>query len=251
MYPHFSIRGTIDYQAAQFKDLFNSKALSGNITPGFQWDILNYGRLLNNVRLQDARFQELVAVYQQAVLTANKEVEDGLVTFLKAQQRTLLQREAVAEGNVALKGVQDLWKAGLEPSGYTRVAQLLQNQVQLDDTLAQAEGEIALGLIQVYKALGGGWQIRCTECTEPLIRPEWAAPEPCPQDNAAEVRLIPAPLRQIQQTSWAPTRPSHAGVGKSSPSNHETVPRSKDAPATAEDATVLRPEVTAASREQP
>ena len=165
-YPHVSIEGTISYQAERFKNLFSSKALSGNISPGFQWDILNYGRFLNNVRLQDARFQELIAAYQQTVLTANQETEDGLVAFLKAQERMRLQKEGVDAGDRAVKAIQDLWEGGLL-TDYTRVAQLEMTQVVLEDTLAQAEGEIALGLIQVYRALGGGWQIRLTDCAEP------------------------------------------------------------------------------------
>jgi NodT family efflux transporter outer membrane factor (OMF) lipoprotein len=173
-YPHISIEGSINYQAEHFKNLFTSQALSGNVAPGFQWDILNYGRFLNNVRLQDAKFQELVAAYQQAVLVANQETEDGLVAFLKAQERTRLQKESVDAGDRAVKAIQDLWEGGLL-TDYTRVAQLETTQVVLEDVLAQAEGEIALGLIQVYKALGGGWQIRFTNCGEPPIVPQPAA----------------------------------------------------------------------------
>jgi NodT family efflux transporter outer membrane factor (OMF) lipoprotein len=202
-YPHCSIVGTIDYQAERFKNLFNSQAFSGAISPGFQWDILNYGRFFFNVRLQNARFQELVAAYQQTVLTANQEVEDGLVSFLKAQEQTRLQKEAADAGESAVKAIHDLWKGGLL-TDYTRVAQLEQNQVALDDTLAQDEGEIALGLIQVYKALGGGWQIRCTGCTEPDLLPQWTSPAPEPGEKLPTPRpdeLLPAP------------RPDDAGDG--------------------------------------
>ena len=81
-YPSFSINGTIGYSAEQFPDLFEPAALRGNVGPSFQWKLLNYGRILNNVHLQDARFQELAIAYQNAVLTADQEVENGLVTFL-------------------------------------------------------------------------------------------------------------------------------------------------------------------------
>jgi NodT family efflux transporter outer membrane factor (OMF) lipoprotein len=190
-YPHISILGTIDYQAAEFKNLFNSRALSGNVGPSFQWDILNYGRLLNNVRLQDAKFQELATAYQQSVLNANEEVENGLVTFLKAHERTLLQGEAARAGAAAVKAILDLWQGGLL-SDYTRVAQLEQNLVTLEDTLAQAEGEIALGLIQVYKAMGGGWQIRLNGCAEPIIQPQAGSCEPPgPAQPAAPMKREP------------------------------------------------------------
>src|SRR5262249_25674034 len=122
-YPHISILGTIDFQANRFSHLFRGDAMSGNIGPSFRWDILNYGRLLNNVRLQDAHFQELVTVYQQTVLNADREVENGLVSFLKAQERYRLQKKSVDAGRSALDTVQVQWELGTVD--FTRVAQLL------------------------------------------------------------------------------------------------------------------------------
>ena len=162
-YPHISIDGTLDYQANRFKNLFSGKALSGSVGPVFNWEILQYGRLLNNVRLQDASFLELVEAYKQSVLTANQEAENGLVTFLRAQERSQFQQKSVDAGKEAVSIVQEQWKAGTVE--FTRVAQLLQNQVVLEDTLAQVQGEIATGLISVYTALGGGWELRYTGCT--------------------------------------------------------------------------------------
>ena len=164
-YPHISIEGTLDFQAARFKDLFGGRALTGSIGPSFRWDILQYGRLLNNVRLQDARFLELVEAYKQSVLAATQEAENGLVTFLKAQERYQWQKKSVDAGKAALDTVWEQQKAG--NIDFTRVAQLLQTQVVLEDTLAQVQGEIATGLISVYKGLGGGWEIRCTDCASP------------------------------------------------------------------------------------
>jgi NodT family efflux transporter outer membrane factor (OMF) lipoprotein len=188
LYPHISIDGVIDYQASRFKDLFSAQALSGSIGPAFHWDLLNYGRLLNNVRLQKASFYELVEVYKQAVLTANQEVENGLVTFLRAQERYQLQKKSVDAGASALDTVREQWKAGTVD--FTRVAQLLQNQVVLEDTLAQVQGEIATGLITVYKGLGGGWQIRLTGCTPGEAPPpgEMVLPAPRQLDSGAAPR---------------------------------------------------------------
>jgi outer membrane protein TolC len=161
-YPHISISGTIGYSAAEFKNLFTSNAVTGSIGPSLQWNILNYGRILNNVRLQDATFNELVTVYQNTVLNANQEVENGLVTFLRGQERTRFQKESVDYAEKAVKTVMAQYDAGAVD--FTRVTQIQQNLVLQQDTLAQAQGEIALGLITVYKALGGGWQIRQNGC---------------------------------------------------------------------------------------
>src|SRR4029077_8328158 len=129
------------------------------------WNILNYGRILNNVRLEDAKFQELVATYQNTVLSAAQDVENGLVTFLQAQQRTQFQAASVKDAEEAVQIAVAQYKAGTVD--FTRVTQLEQNLVTQQDTLAQAQGEIVTGLIQVYKALGGGWQIRETGCDIP------------------------------------------------------------------------------------
>jgi NodT family efflux transporter outer membrane factor (OMF) lipoprotein len=166
-YPQISITGTIGYSAEFFKDLFKPTALTGSVGPSFQWNILNYGRILNNVRLQEATFQQLVSAYQNTVLTAAQDVENGLVTFLRAQERTKLQAESVAAAEKAVKVALVQYKGGI--IDLTRVTQLETTLVQLQDTLALAQGEIGLGLIQVYRALGGGWEIRLTGCEPPML----------------------------------------------------------------------------------
>jgi NodT family efflux transporter outer membrane factor (OMF) lipoprotein len=178
-YPHIIINGTIDWQATRFKNLFNTGAISGNVGPSFRWDLLNYGRLLFNVRYQQALFAELAAAYQQTVLNANQDVENGLVTFLQAQERYLLQKKSVDAGRFALTTVREQWRAGTVD--FTRVAQLMLNQVVLEDTLAQVQGEIATGLINVYSALGGGWELRLTDCVSAR------APAPPPAPGAEEL----------------------------------------------------------------
>jgi NodT family efflux transporter outer membrane factor (OMF) lipoprotein len=192
--PHIAINGTIGFAAEHFKDLFQERALMGNVGPTFTWNILNYGRILNNVRLQDARFQELVATYQNTVLSAAQDVENGLVTFLKAQQRTKLQTASVADAERAVKIALAQYTAGT--IDLTTVTLLQQNLVGLQDTLAQAQGEIATGLIQVYRALGGGWQIRLTGCQTTGLPKEGAAqpaeqPLPAPRMEPAEAQARP------------------------------------------------------------
>jgi NodT family efflux transporter outer membrane factor (OMF) lipoprotein len=176
-YPHISILGNLGYSAREFKDLFRESALNGSVGPSFQWNILNYGRILNNVRFQDAKFQELVAAYQQSALNAALETENGIVTFLQAQQFAKLQGESVDYADKAVKVVLAQYELGTVD--ITQLIQIELNLVVQQDTLAQAQGEIPTGLIQVYKALGGGWQLRTTGCSvyEPVPSVE-ALPQP-------------------------------------------------------------------------
>ena len=160
-YPYISINGAIGYSAQNLTDLFQEKALAGSVGPAFSWNILNYGRLLNNKRLQEARFEELVTTYRNTVLSADQDVENGLVTFLRAQQREKSQAASVADAKRAVDIVVAQYSQGV--TDLTRVTLLQQNLAPLEDTLAQSQGEIATGLIQVYRALGGGWEIRCAQ----------------------------------------------------------------------------------------
>jgi NodT family efflux transporter outer membrane factor (OMF) lipoprotein len=193
-YPHISITGTIGYSAEFFKTLFSQNALTGSVGPSFQWNILNYGRILNNVRLQEATFQALVVAYQNTVLTAAQDVENGLVTFLKSQEQTKFQAESVAEAEKAVKIALVQYKGGI--IDLTRVTQLETTLVLLQDTLALAQGEIGLGLIQVYRALGGGWQIRVNGCEPsglPLQGPTPTAAETLPAPQAQPAPVSPKP----------------------------------------------------------
>jgi len=184
-YPQISINATWGWAAEHFKDLFAHGSFRGSIGPEFHWAILNYGRILNNVRVQDARFQELVAHYQQIVLRADGEVEDGLARFLKAQDEQRNAKDSVKAQQAAVKDAIAQYEGGL--TDFNRVAVVEEQLVSRQNQLAQAEGEIALGLIQVYRALGGGWQIRCDTNATP-------ATNATPSDATS---LAPAP--QIHQ----------------------------------------------------
>ena len=90
LYPAFSLNGTVGYSANTFPDLFRYESFNGSVGPSFNWNLLNYGRIVNNVRLQDATFQQLVYAYQNTVLAGNQEVEDGLVNYFKSHQEAQL-----------------------------------------------------------------------------------------------------------------------------------------------------------------
>src|SRR5207302_7184233 len=87
LYPTLFINGTIGYEAFDLSKLFESRSFMGTITPNFKWNILNYGRIVNNVHLQQARTQELIATYQNLVLTAAQEVQTALRGFLRSQEQ--------------------------------------------------------------------------------------------------------------------------------------------------------------------
>lgn len=185
LYPTIEIAGTLGWSAELFPNLFGGQAFRGTVGPQFTWDVLNYCRLLNNIRVQDARFQALVATYQQTVLKANAEVEDGLVQFLKAQLRVRSLTVSVNAEQKALKEAVAQYEGGL--TDFNRVALVQERLVQRQEQLAEAQGEIALGMVLVYRALGGGWQIRCA----PALPADNALPGPSLLPAVGEVLPVP------------------------------------------------------------
>lgn len=159
LYPHFALGGSIGFAAVNGSDLFDSASVASFFTPfTFRWDIFNYGRIKNKVRVQDARFEQQLVTYQNKVLQAAREVEDALVGFIGSQTQTQYLADAV----IAAQRASDLallqYKEGL--IDYTPVLNTQQDLVSQKDSLAISRGDIVRYLIAVYKALGGGWQIR-------------------------------------------------------------------------------------------
>jgi NodT family efflux transporter outer membrane factor (OMF) lipoprotein len=180
LYPHFSITGSIYLDAANFKDLFDPRSFAGNIGPSFNWNILNYGRLVNNIRVQEARFQQLVLNYQNTVLQANAEVENSLIGFLRAQQSVKYLATSADAATQSLELVRLQYKEG--QTDFNRVLNVEQSLTQQEDQLAVARGAVAQNLILVYKSIGGGWQIRLGP-PPPMPPPNEVLPPPAAIQN--------------------------------------------------------------------
>ena len=186
LYPHFSISGSISLNAMEFADLFDADSIAGSVGPSFRWNILNYGRLVNNIRVQDARFQQLAVQYQQTVLQANAEAENAMVGFLNAQQRVRAVARSADSARQSVEIVMSQYHEGVVD--FNRVFNVQQFLTQQQDQLAVVEGSVAQNLIQLYRALGGGWQIRlnatplpsvaANQPVEAPIQPYAEAPEP-------------------------------------------------------------------------
>ncbi len=143
LYPHIAITGTVGFAAEDFNDLLQTGSFQGGIGPSFQWNLLNYGRLLNNVRLHDARLAEFIVNYQNTVLVANKEVENGLVTFLRSQQKTRSLLVSVDAAQRAANVALAQYRAGIVD--FNRVALIQQNLVSQQDLLAQCADKSPAG----------------------------------------------------------------------------------------------------------
>jgi NodT family efflux transporter outer membrane factor (OMF) lipoprotein len=158
LYPSFGLAGSIGIAGESFSDQFKSGSGESYISPVVNWKIFNYGRLRNNVRVQDARFEQLVVRYENIILNALREVEDGLIGFLRSQDEvdSLLKAVSASERSVVLS--VDQYQSGLVD--YQRVLQSQAALLGQQDSLAVAQGRVISSLVSAYRSLGGGWQLR-------------------------------------------------------------------------------------------
>lgn len=163
LYPAISITGTFGFLSSDvgsftLGDVFLWKSRTANFGPALQWNIFNYGQITNQVRVQDARLQELLINYQNTVLLAQREVEDNLVAFLRSQERARYLAESTAAAQHSLDLATLQYRQGI--TDFTTVLTAQQALLSEQDSLANTLGEISNNLVGVYRALGGGWQIR-------------------------------------------------------------------------------------------
>jgi NodT family efflux transporter outer membrane factor (OMF) lipoprotein len=163
-YPRIALFGSIGAQVgdggtvqSSFSDFFSSDALFYAWGPRLLWTVFNYGRIKNNVRIEDARFQQSLVNYQETVLRAGQEVEDALAGYLRSQEAEVFARNAAdsARRSVDLAFVQ--YREGAVD--FQRVLDAQRSLLQEENTHAEIRSSVTTSLIALYKALGGGWEM--------------------------------------------------------------------------------------------
>ena len=162
LFPSFTLFGSIGWGATDIGenslgDIFDSNSFSYTFGPAFRWNLFNYGRLKNQVRIQDARYQQTILNYQNTVLNAAREVEDAMETLAQTRLEAEYLHQAVTTSQRSTKLSTLQYKEGL--IDYQRVLDSIRSLTQKQDQYAQNRGDIAISTIALYKAFGGGWQI--------------------------------------------------------------------------------------------
>jgi len=143
---------------SSFSDLFEADSFEFFGGPSLRWNLFNYGRINNQVRVEDALLQQLIVNYEDTVLRAHQEVEDSMIGFLRKQQEAGFLDDSVkaSQRSVDLSMLQ--YKEGLVD--YQRVLDSQRFLTDQQDVWTATRGEVIVNLVAMYKALGGGWQIR-------------------------------------------------------------------------------------------
>ena len=155
-YPRVTLTGALNFQTLSLRDLAFWSAAAYNVGPSISLPIFQGGRLRGQLQLSKARQQEAAINYQQTVLTAWHDVDNALAAYAAEQRRNDQLVQSVTAAQRALVLAREQYLHGLQTFLNVLDAQrtLLSAQQQLA-TSAEAE---SANLVQLYTALGGGWE---------------------------------------------------------------------------------------------
>ncbi len=156
LWPKFYLTGSIGTEAGNWGSLFTGPAKLYSFLPQISWPIFHAGAIRNNIKVQGAIAEQLLAAYEQTVLSAVGEVRDSLSANVKEYERNESLKRGVEAAQTALDVANDKYANGLVD--FTNVINAQRSLTALSEEYVISEGQISTNAVKLFKALGGGWQ---------------------------------------------------------------------------------------------
>jgi multidrug efflux system outer membrane protein len=156
LFPKVSIGGSVGWQANDTGSLFSALSRFWSLGPSLTWNVFQSGRTLSNIEIQKALEEQSILSYRQTVLTAIQEVENALIASAKEQEHRKGLEAAVAANRKAAELATQLYTGG--NTDFLNVLSAQRSLYSSEDALVQSTRTMAIELIALYKALGGGWE---------------------------------------------------------------------------------------------
>jgi NodT family efflux transporter outer membrane factor (OMF) lipoprotein len=163
LYPTFSLAGVLALQSLDSNNFFESESTTWSLVPGLRWNIFSGGKIRNNIRVQEARTEQLLFLYEQTVLFALDEVESTMVAYEREKVRRDRLYEAVDASQRTVELVTTQYMSGL--TDFLNLLDAQRTLANQQDSYAESEGQVVQNLIALNRALGGGWGPPDTEAT--------------------------------------------------------------------------------------
>lgn len=166
LYPSFSLFGSIgiDSTVPDGSSFSFSDSLTMVAGPTFSWNIFQYGRVKNNIRFEDARFQETLTNYNKKVLQAVNEVTNALEAYDLYLEQKSLRLQSVNSSIRAFNISMTQYENG--QISFERLLNSVEKMTRAEDSYANIKGNVANQVVALYKALGGGWE---TQTGKPFL----------------------------------------------------------------------------------
>lgn len=174
LFPKFSLTGTFGQESGRLGLIARDASSIWSIGPTVSWQILDYNQLQSQVRVTNAQQAEALYAYRQTVLQSFSDVENALVAYAQDQVRTKAINDEVDANQRAVTLSTQLYERGLGDFLNVLTAERSLYSAQSDQAVSQSN--VATDLVQLYKALGGGWDPKDEKEYEKFEDPKLAAP---------------------------------------------------------------------------
>jgi multidrug efflux system outer membrane protein len=155
LYPRLSLSGLLGFNAARLGDLTESESARYAVGAGISWTPFDFGAIRSRIRASEARAQQSLASFEQTVAVALEETEGAFSGYTRTAQRTGRLEVAARNADEAAVLARARFEGGV--TDFLPVLDAEREVLNLRDQLVQAQVGTATSLVNVYRALGGGW----------------------------------------------------------------------------------------------
>jgi NodT family efflux transporter outer membrane factor (OMF) lipoprotein len=156
-YPDVTLNGNIDVESLHLSNLFNLTSTAFAVGPSISIPIFEGGRLRGTLELRESKQREAAIFFQKTVLQAWREVDDALTAYRESQRRRVDVAQSVTENQTALQAAKQRYTEGA--IDFLNVIAAQAQLLQSENDLADSDTQIATNLVNLYRALGGGWEV--------------------------------------------------------------------------------------------
>jgi NodT family efflux transporter outer membrane factor (OMF) lipoprotein len=155
-YPDVTLNGAVELESLHLSNLFTPASTAFAVGPSISLPIFEGGRLRGALALSESRQREAAVFFKETVLRAWKEVDDALTDYREAQRRRIDVARSVTENQSALQAARQRYSEGA--TNFLDVTATQAQLLQSENDLSDSDTQIATDLVNLYRALGGGWQ---------------------------------------------------------------------------------------------
>lgn len=155
LFPRVTLSGLLGLASGGLSTLTQSDSLLYSAGAGMSWTLLDFGRIRGRIGASEARAQQALASYEQAVALALEETEGAMAQFTRNTQRVGKLAQAARSADEAVKLARLRYETGV--TDFLAVLDAEREALSTQDQLAQSRSDTATALVAVYRSLGGGW----------------------------------------------------------------------------------------------
>src|SRR5258705_8831207 len=156
-YPDVTLNGAVGVESLHLASLFSPTSTAFALGPSVSIAIFEGGRLWGTLALRESREREAAIVFQKTVLRAWTEVDDAITAYREAQLRRGHFARSVSENQAALRAARQRYSEGA--IDFLNVISAQAQLLQSENDLADSDTQIATYLVNLYRALRGGWEV--------------------------------------------------------------------------------------------